>query len=54
MIRSVPLALFALIAITATARGGVIITFSQSGSNVNATGAGSINIAALTFRRFAS
>jgi hypothetical protein len=49
MIRSVPLALVALIAFTATARGGVIITFSQSGSSVNATGAGSINVAALTF-----
>jgi hypothetical protein len=40
---------FVALALTPTSRGGVIITFSQNGADVDATATGSLNLTALTF-----
>ena len=42
-------AFLALVTLTPTSRGAFIITFSQNGPNVDAIGAGSLNVSALTF-----
>jgi hypothetical protein len=48
LIRAFLCAVVALVAFTSTSRGGFIITFSQNGTDVVASGTGSIDLTSLT------